>query len=154
MRLGISKNQGGLTVAFEIKPIDADLFSALFTLQVARELDQFIDASPCGIRGIDEHTWAIDKMRMACLLWIRMKDEVNSPRSYALIWNRQVMVIRQSEQGLYSIVYHSKELEGKIVAAKRLMREALRVGGQLLDGTTRPSDPMSVPYAQFVDMSL
>lgn len=138
-------------MTFEVKPIDPKLFAEIYTTKVTTELDQFIYPSRNWIDGIGRRKWVIDEIRRACLIWVRMADRMHSHDSYALVWNNQTVLINQLEYCRYAIVHASEGLRGQMNEAKEMMREALRVGGERLDGTTDPKSSFAVPCAEFVD---
>lgn len=138
-------------MAFEIKPIDPALFTEIYTPAVAKELDQYIYASRNWVKNIDGQTWAIDEAKKACLIWVRMGDRMNGDTSYALVWDGRVALISQKAYCKYAIVYASSTLQEVMNEVKEMMREALRIGGESLDGTTDPTSMSAVPHAEFVN---
>ncbi len=138
-------------MAFEIKNIDPVLFAEIFTPTVMKELNRRIHIPRNWIADIDRRRWAIDEEKRACVIWVHMADRMNSQQSYSLVWNDQVMLISQLQYCRYDIVYASAGLQEGMADAKDLMREALRVGGEHLDGTTDPNDSSAIPHAEFVE---
>lgn len=138
-------------MAFEIKTIDPALFAEIYTPKVTKELDRFIYPSRNWIDDIGGQTWAFDEARRACLIWVHMADRLDSQQSYALVWDSDVVLISQVDYCRYAIVHASEGLQRRMDETKEMMREALRVGGELLDGTTDPKNSFAVPYAEFVD---
>ena len=136
-------------MAFEIKPIDPKLFAEFYTPAVARELDQFIYASRIWTKDLSGKRWAIDEQRGACFLWVHMADRMNSDRSYALVWQGWVVLISQKAYCQYVIVYASEKVHSRMDEVEEMMREALRLGGEFLDGTTDPTSTRAVPCAEF-----
>lgn len=137
-------------MAFEIKPIDPTLFAQIYTPAVAKELDQFIYASRNWIGDLNEKRWAIDKSRQACLIWVHMLDRMNSDHCFALVWNQQVVLIKEVGYCQYSVVYASPSLGERLNDAKEMMREALQMGGRFLRGSQETKKSNLIPNLQFV----
>ncbi len=138
-------------MTFEIKTIDPALFAELYTAKVTKELDRFIYPTRNWIQDVGQRRWAIDSGRKSCLIRVHMGDRMHSHDSYALVWNNQAVLISQLEYCRYVIVHASEDLQGRMDEAMEMMREALRIGGMRLDGTTDPKSMWAIPHAEFVD---
>jgi hypothetical protein len=138
-------------MAFEIKSIDPKLFAEIYTPAVAKELDQHIYASRNWIDDVSGRKWAIDEARRACFIKVHMADRMHSTLCYALVWHEGVALIDQVAFCKYRLVYWSPSFSVELEEVKVMMREALRVGGELLNGVSDQSDSFAVPHAEFFD---
>jgi len=138
-------------MAFEIKPIDPVLFAEIYTPRVAKELDQYIFASRNWVNDLSGRRWAIDDARRACVVWVHMIDRMNSDHCFALIWNEQVVLIKEVEYCCYSIVYASSTLGNRLSEAKEMIGEALRAGGRFLRGALETEKSNLIPRIQFIE---
>jgi hypothetical protein len=140
-------------MAFVIKPLVRQTFDAHWTPDVARQLNQFIRPQVGKAHGpCHQATWAIDESAKACLVPICLAGHRSAAWCYAFVMNGEFTVIRQEACGLYSFVCVSPGLVKRIEEVKRLVAEALRVGGEFLDGTTGVNDLFAVPDAKFLSL--
>ncbi len=138
-------------MTFSVKPIDPKLFAEIYTPMVAKELDQFIYASKNWATDLQGKRWALDEGKRACLLRTPMMDRMDSHMSYSFVWEGQTVLIRQIDFCQYKIVHASPMPSTKMDEIKRMMREALLIGGELLKGIADENNSFAVPAAEFFE---
>jgi len=137
-------------MAFVIKPVARDVFDSFWTPDVKRRIRKFVRSGDDPPQALEHQTWAIDEGVKACLLPVCLAGRPDSAWSYAFVMNGEFAVVRQESYCVYSFVGISPGLKDRLDGVKRLIAEALRVGGEFLDGTTGADDLFAVPDAQFM----
>lgn len=130
-------------MSFVITSIDPKLFAEIYTPAMAQELDEHIFYPQDGLEELVGKRWAVDEERRACLFWVHLPDRIGRQQSYVFAWNHKVALIREFENCRYSIVYASPGLTERMDAARNMMREAILIGGHLLDGLSGESETES-----------
>lgn len=140
-------------MAFAISPIVRKTFNAHWTPDVAQQLNQFVRPKLCeGKSPSHQPTWAIDEGAKASLIPISLAGHRSAAWCYAFVMNGEFAVIRQETYCVYSFVCISPGLVCRLDEVKRLIAEALRIGGDFLDGKTGVDDLFAVPDARFQDL--
>ncbi|WP_411883959.1 hypothetical protein [Polaromonas sp. YR568] len=137
-------------MAFVIKPIVRKTFDAHWTPAVMRQLKHFTHPETARFRGLGHPTWALDEHANASLVPVCLARTVNPAWCYAFVMNGKLALIRHESFCVYSFVWISPGLIGKLDLVKDMIAEALRIGGEFLDGKTGVDDVFSVPDAQFL----
>lgn len=136
-------------MAFVIKPIARDVFDSFWTPDVKRDIRKFAQSRHDASRELHHQTWAIDEGVKACLLPVSLAGKPDAAWCYAFVMKGEFAVVRQESYCVYSFVGISPGLRNKLDAVKRLIAEALRVGGEFLDGRAGDDGLFAVPDAQF-----
>lgn len=137
-------------MAFVIKPIARDVFDSFWTPDVKRNIGEFVHARDDAPTEFQHRTWAIDEGVKACLLPVSLSGKPDPAWCYAFVMNGEFAVVRHESYCVYSFVGVSPGLKDKLDAVKRLIAEALRVGGEFLDGRAVDNELFAVPDAQFM----
>jgi hypothetical protein len=137
-------------MAFVIKPIARDVFDSFWTPDVKRNIGEFVHSRDDISAEFQHQTWAIDEGVKACLLPVSLAGEPGVAWCYAFVMKGEFAVVRHESYCVYSFVGISPGLKDKLDAVKRLIAEALRVGGEFLDGTAGDYGLFAVPDAQFM----
>jgi hypothetical protein len=137
-------------MAFVIKPIARDVFDSFWTPDVKRDIRKFVHSRNDTSRELQHQTWAMDEGVKACLLPVSLAGKPDAAWCYAFVMKGEFAVVRQESYCVYSFVGISPGLRNKVDAVKRLIAEALRVGGEFLDGRAGDDGLFAVPDAQFM----
>jgi hypothetical protein len=138
------------TMAFVIKPIARDVFDSFWTPDVKRNIGEFVHPRDDVSAEFQQQTWAIDEGVKACLLPVSLAGTPDAAWCYAFVMKGEFAVVRHESYCVYSFVGISPGLQDKLDAVKRLIAEALRVGGEFLDGRAGDDGRFAVPDAQFM----
>lgn len=142
---------------FETKPIDQEFFDAIYTPEIARQLDNFIYPTQ-NWSDLSRRRWMVDTTQDAYFFEVSLADRLDWAFSYVFIQHGEFALIRTAGDCLYAFVTISAGMASRLERAKRLIAEALRVGGVFLDGQyDLPSEfgvnlpnINAIPDAQFV----
>ncbi|WP_411884667.1 hypothetical protein [Polaromonas sp. YR568] len=137
-------------MAFVIRPVARTTFDAHWTPEVRRMLHRFICPEDDRLRERCYPTWAIDDAAKASLIPVCVARQHSAAWCYAFVMRGEFAIIRQENFCLYSFVGMSPGLAGRLHDIQPLIAEALRIGGEFLDGKTGVLDVFSVPRALFV----
>jgi hypothetical protein len=137
-------------MAFVIKPIARDVFDSFWTPDVKRNIGEFVHSRDGASAEFQHQTWAIDEGVKACLLPVCLAGTPDAAWYYAFVMQGEFAVVRHESYCVYSFVGISPGLKDKLDAVKRLIAEALRVGGEFLDGRAGDDGLFAVPDAQFM----
>jgi hypothetical protein len=148
---------GGRTMRFEIRPIDQNTFDSVYTPTIAEQLEDFIYPTQ-NWSELGRRQWVIDEIQGAYFFEVSLADRQDWNFSYVFIQDEKFALVRTEGDGLYAFVTISEGFAGRLDEVKRLIAEALRVGGVFLDGQyDLPSEfgvnlpnINAVPNAQFV----
>jgi hypothetical protein len=94
------------------------------------------------------YSWAIDSAT-GCFLLRMPTTREKVQNGYLFGMHGGVVLFQQDEYCKYTIVYVSRAISHQLDTAKEMMREALRVAGENIDGVTDVSDSSAVPSAEF-----
>jgi hypothetical protein len=139
-------------MAFVIQPVARDVFDSFWTPGLKREISKFVHAVDGSAQEFQHQTWAIDEGTKACLLPVSLADKLDAAWCYAFVMNGEFAVVRQEGYCVYSFVSISPGLKDRIDGVKRLIAEALRVGGEFLDGKSGDDGLFAVPDALFIPL--
>lgn len=137
-------------MAFVIQALARETFEAHWTPDVKRMLHRFICPEDHDTRERCYATWAVDEGAKASLMPVCLAAQHSAAWCYAFVMQGEFAIIRQENFCLYSFVGMSPGLARRLDEAMPLMAEALRIGGEFLDGKTGVLDVFSVPRALFV----
>lgn len=137
-------------MAFVIQALARQTFEAHWTPDVKRMLHRFIYPEDDHTRERCYATWAVDENASASLLPVCIAAQHSAAWCYAFVMQGEFAIIRQENFCLYSFVSVSPGLARRLDDVTPLIAEALRIGGEFLDGKTGVHDVFSVPRAQFV----
>jgi hypothetical protein len=138
------------TMTFVIKPVAQDVFDSFWTPDVKRNIGEFVHSRDDISEEFQQQTWAIDEAVKACLLPVSLAGTPDAASCYAFVMQGEFAVVRHESYCVYSFVGISPGLQDKLDAVKRLIAEALRVGGEFLDGRAGDDGLFAVPDAQFM----
>lgn len=138
------------TMAFVIRPFAPSVFESHWTPEVQRMLHRFICPEDDALRRRCYPTWAVDEGARASLLPVCVAGQLSAAWCYAFVMRGEFAIIRQENFCLYSFVGLSPGLARRLDEVTPLIAEALRIGGEFLDGKTGVHDVFSVPRALFV----
>ena len=142
---------------FEIKPIDQEIFDAVYTPKIAHHLSGFIHP----IRGwfdLSRLRWMVEPSRNTYFLEASLADRTDWAFSYVLIQNGEFALVRTEDHFHYSFVKISPGFFRRLDEVQDLVAQALRVGGIFLDGCYDPPPGFgmklpninAVPRAEFI----
>jgi hypothetical protein len=94
------------------------------------------------------YNWAVDGAAGCFLLRMPPTREKVQNR-YLFGVPGGVVLFQQNAYCKYTIVYVSEAISHQLEKTKELMREALRVSGEYIDGATDVNDASAVPCAEF-----
>jgi hypothetical protein len=137
-------------MTFVIKPVAQDVFDSFWTPDVKRNIGEFVHSRDDISEEFQQQTWAIDEAVKACLLPVSLAGTPDAASCYAFVMQGEFAVVRHESYCVYSFVGISPGLQDKLDAVKRLIAEALRVGGEFLDGRAGDDGLFAVPDAQFM----
>lgn len=137
-------------MAFVIRPLARGIFESHWTPEVKRMLHRFIWPEDEQLRRRCYPTWAVDDSAQASLVPVCIAGRRSAAWCYAFVMRGEFAIIRQENFCLYSFIGMSPGLAGRLQEVTPLIAEALRVGGEFLDGKTGVHDVFSVPRALFV----
>jgi hypothetical protein len=138
-------------MTFEIKLVDRETFDEIWTPEVAKQLDgEYIYSTENWSQDLSRRTWAIDEEERACLIWVHMADRLDGATCYAFVMKGEFALIRNISYCVYSIVTVSTGLQSRIEEVKKMVGDALRLGGERLNGVTDPKNILAVPKPTFV----
>lgn len=137
-------------MAFVIQPVARDVFDSFWTPDVKRRISKFVHSADAFSKDFQHQTWAIDEGVKACLLPVSLAGKADAAWCYAFVMNGEFAVVRHESYCVYSFVGISPGLKDKLDGVKRLIAEALRVGGEFLDGKAGDDGLFAVPDAQFM----
>ncbi|WP_411880882.1 hypothetical protein [Polaromonas sp. YR568] len=140
-------------MAFVIRPLARPNFESHWTPEVRRMLHRFIYPEDERLRERCYATWAVDDGAQASLVPVCIAEQRSAAWCYAFVMRGEFAIIRQENFCLYSFVAISPGLARRRHDIQPLIAEALRIGGEFLDGKTGVHDVFSVPRALFVHPS-
>jgi len=138
------------TMAFVIQPVVRDVFDFFWTPDVQRKIRRFVHPPDAASQELQQQTWAVEEGVKACLLPVSLVGQTDTAWCYAFVMNGEFAVVRHESYCVYSFVSISPGLQDKLDGVKRLIAEALRVGGEFLDGKAGVDGLFAVPDAQFM----
>jgi hypothetical protein len=121
-------------MTFEIKPINRSAFDAVWTPEIARQLDKVIYETESWINELEGRTWAVDATKRAYVIKVLMANRMDGAICYALVQDGEFALIRKVKYGIYSIVETSAGFENRLDDVKQMIEEALLIGGEFLNG--------------------
>jgi len=137
-------------MAFVIQAVARDVFDFFWTPDVKRKLRSFVHPPDAASLVLQQQTWAVDEGVKACLLPVSLLGQAQAAWCYAFVMNGEFAVVQHESYCVYSFVGISPDLVEKLDGVKRLIAEALRVGGEFLDGKAGADGLFAVPDAQFM----
>lgn len=137
-------------MAFVIQPVARDVFDFFWTPDVQHRIRRFIHLPDAAAQVLQQQTWAVDDGVKACLLPVSLAAQKDAAWCYAFVMDGEFAVVRHESYCVYSFVGISPGLRDKLDGVKRLIAEALRVGGEFLDGKPGADGLFAVPDAQFM----
>ena len=137
-------------MAFVIQAVARDVFDFFWTPDVKRKLRSFVHPPDAASLVLQQQTWAVDEGVKACLLPVSLLGQAQAAWCYAFVMNGEFAVVQHESYCVYSFVGISPDLVEKLDGVKRLIAEALRVGGEFLDGKAGANGLFAVPDAQFM----
>jgi hypothetical protein len=145
-------------MTFEIKPINRSAFDAVWTPEIARQLDKIIYATENWINELEDRTWAVDEATGAHFIRVQMANRLDGAMCYVLIIGGDFALIRKVKYGVYSIATTSAGLKDHLDQVKEMTKEALTLGGEFfyikgaMGGTFDSYPPvLSVQFVAHVD---
>jgi len=93
---------------------------------------------------------ATDEERGVFLSKLPSRHREDLSMQYLFGWKTGVAIIRYEDYCQYSIRYLSSSLEPEIETVKRLIAEAFRVAGTLINEEMAKDEVFAVPYVEFV----
>lgn len=149
------------TMPFEIKPIQPEIFDAVYTPKLTNQLSAFIRPTRDWF-DLSRRNWAVDRDQDAYFLEVSLADGKDWAFSYLLIQGQEFALVQSEGHCQYSFVTLSPGFAGRPGEAEHLVAQALRVGGVFLDGcfSLPPGfgmnlpDINAVPHAEFISHKL
>ena len=141
-------------MTFEIKPIDRKTFDEIWTPEIAQQLDiEYIrqTADWADDFSLSRMTWAIDKNKRACLIWVTSGDRLDGTRRYALVMNGEYALIAEQGYRTYAFTLVSEKFKNKLDQVKEMISEALILGGEFLNVGQPLSDLSIIKSVQFIN---
>lgn len=137
-------------MAFVIRPLRHEDLDRIYPAGEEEQIRKFTYAKRHWPQDMHRKHWAVDEATGAWLLLLPAGRDDHLWR-YMFGLDDGVVILRNEGYCLYSFMYVSPPLAARTDEVKDLIREAFKVGGELLDGTTDVTSTSAVPNALFTE---
>lgn len=135
-------------MTYVIKPVRHEDLDQLYPVGEEKAIGLHTLHKNAWPQDMHNHKWARDDQTGIFLMGLPM-ERLDANFRYLFGMPGGVALIRQEGHCLYSFLYVSPGLSGRMEEVKAHIREIFKLVGWFIDGTTDESDVFAVPNAQF-----